>query len=133
MVAIAPSAGPRETVLHVDHYDNVGAENFEKMEAFAAEFAYATGRRHRKTNNLLTAGRKLELEKIVDLYAAAEVVLTSRLHGCIIASALERPFLAVTADRKVNAFMRAAGLERWICSLAEVDTIPARLAELERE
>ena len=47
-------------------------------EAFAAEFAYATGRRHRKTNNLLTAGRKLELEKIVDLYAAADVVLTFR-------------------------------------------------------
>ncbi len=124
---------PAGLVLHVDHYENVGPENFEKMERFAADFAACASRRPRKTNNLLNAGRRPELEKIVELYLAADVVLTSRLHGCIIAAALGRPFLAVTGDRKVDSFMRAAGLEDWLCPLDDVDSIPDRLVALDRE
>ncbi|MGH8021414.1 MAG: polysaccharide pyruvyl transferase family protein [Opitutaceae bacterium] len=127
------AAAPAGIVLHVDHYENVGAENFERMERFAARFAASSGRRHSKTNNLLPAGRRSELEKIIALYAAADLVLTSRLHGCIIAAALGRPFLAVTGDRKIDSFMRAAGLEKWLCPLEEIDSIPDRFARLDRE
>ncbi|BET67557.1 hypothetical protein ASA1KI_24750 [Opitutales bacterium ASA1] len=127
------TSAPDGLVLHADHYDNVGADNFEKMERFAAAHAAATQRRHRKTNNILEPGRRDALDRIVGLYTSADVLLTSRLHGCIIAAAVGCPFLAVTGDRKVDSFMQATGLQRWLCSLDEVDSVPARLEALDRE
>ena len=40
------------------------------------------------------------------------MVLTSRLHGCIIALALGKKLLAISGDWKVESFMARAGLEQ---------------------
>jgi polysaccharide pyruvyl transferase WcaK-like protein len=133
--AIEPTPLPARpaTLLHVDHYDNVGASNFERMEAYAADHARATGRLHRKVNNTLAAGSLPALHATLEVYRSADLILTSRLHGCILAAALDRPFLAVSGDAKVDSFMHAAGLERWVCPLDAIETIPARLLALEAE
>jgi polysaccharide pyruvyl transferase WcaK-like protein len=134
LVAVPPRPPPpRRMLLHVDHLDNVGPELYERMLRTATAYAADTGRRHAQTNNLLPAGSEAALERILELYAGADLVLTSRLHGCIIALAMGRRVLAVSADHKVESFMDAAGLGEWVCGLDEGDRLPARLAELEEQ
>jgi hypothetical protein len=114
-------------LLHVDHYDGVGPESFERMEAVAKEFASLTERGSRRTNNLIARGSSGQLEQLLDLYAAADLVLSSRLHGCIIALATGRRVLAVSGDHKVEAFMRAAGLSDWVLDPRQIASLPGRL------
>ena len=132
--AVETASSPGGAVmLHVDHFSNVGPENFERMEAMAADFARRTGRRHRKTNNIIPRNNAVALQAVLDLYADADVVLTSRLHGCIISAAMGRPFLAVSGDRKVDSFMESAGLRAQLCGLHDIESLPARLGQLDRD
>jgi polysaccharide pyruvyl transferase WcaK-like protein len=114
----------------VDHYDDVGPETYEVMTRMAEAFAERTGRSYRQKNNLISAGHAGQLKAVLDLYASADLVLTSRLHGCIIALAMGRKVLAVSGDRKVESFMEAAGLRDWVCDLDEIDRLPRRLQAL---
>ena len=130
IAALAPSDGETRLLLHVDHYNSVGPENFERMTAAASTFAAETVRACRKTNNLIDRGNAAQLRRVVDLYVAADLVLSSRLHGCILALALGRRVLAVSGDRKVDAFMRSAGLEEWVVDLSAIECLPEKLAAL---
>jgi hypothetical protein len=130
VVAVPSTGGETTRLLHVDHYDNVGAENYERMVAIAEEFAKQTGRSCRQTNNRIPAGDRGALQKTLDLYASGDLILTSRLHACIIGLAMGRRVLAVSGDRKVESFMSAAGLSEWVCSLDEIESIPGRLEQL---
>ena len=133
MVVVPTTGGAERRLLHVDHYDNVGAEIYEQMVAVSERFADETGRSYRQTNNLIPAGHAGELQKSLALYASADLIVTSRLHGCIIALAMGRRVLVVSADHKVESFMQAAGLGDWVIGLEEVDSLPARLRELEQQ
>jgi polysaccharide pyruvyl transferase WcaK-like protein len=126
-------AGAGHQLLHVDHYDNVGVEMYEAMVRTAQEFAQRTGRSYRQTNNRIPAGDVSALQRTLDLYASADLILTSRLHGCIIALATGRKVLVVSADHKIESFMDAAGLSKWVCDLDEIDTLPQRLQSLSNE
>ena len=128
--AVPPTGSEMKRLLHVDHYNNVGAEIYERMVAIAEDFAVRTGRSDRQTNNLISAGHKGQLQKVLELYASADLVLSSRLHGCIIALALGRRVLVVSGDHKVEAFMHAAGLGEWVIDLEHVSALPARLEKL---
>ena len=133
VVAVPFTSGGEKRLLHVDHYDNVGAEVYERMVAVAEAFAERTGRSYRQTNNLIPAGHNGALKKTLDLYASADLVVTSRLHGGIIALAMGRRVLVVSGDRKVESFMRAAGLSDWVCDLDDVESLPARLEKLHEQ
>jgi hypothetical protein len=128
--AVPVTGGETERLLHVDHFDNVGAEIYEHMVAIAEEFAARTGRSDRQTNNLISAGHKGQLQKVLDLYASSDLILSSRLHGCIIALAMGRRVLVVSGDHKVEAFMQAAGLGEWVLDLEHIAALLARLEEL---
>jgi polysaccharide pyruvyl transferase WcaK-like protein len=134
-IVAVPTAAERagHRLLHVDHYDNVGIEIYELMVRMGQEFAQRTGRSYRQTNNLIPAGNAAALQRTLDFYASADLVLTSRLHGCIIALAAGRRVLVVSADHKVESFMDAAGLGEWVCDLVEIDTLPQRLQALSRQ
>jgi polysaccharide pyruvyl transferase WcaK-like protein len=121
-------------VLHVDYWDNVGAANYEAMGAAARAFAAATDRSFHTVNNRIPPGDEEAMERILERYAEADLVLTGRLHGCIISLAMGRRVLAVSGDRKMESFMEAAGLGEWVLDLDEVaDSLPAKLAELHRQ
>lgn len=131
---VVPTMGGEERrLLHSDNYDNVGAEIYERMVGVADAFAARTGRSHRRTNNLIPAGNRRELQKTLHLYASADLILTSRLHGCIIGLAMGRRVLVVSGDHKVESFMHAAGLKDWVCDLDDVDSLPARLDRLQEQ
>jgi hypothetical protein len=134
VVAVSSSEfGGTRTLLHVDHYDNVGEEIYQRMVAMAIAHAQQTGRKYRQTNNLIPAGHNGALSRTLELYASADLVLTSRLHGCILALAMGRRVLMVSGDRKVESFMQAAGLEEWVCDLDEIESLPARLEDLPQQ
>jgi hypothetical protein len=124
----APLTG--RAVLHADHYDNVGPENFEVMAAATSAYAARTGRRSSRTNNIIPRGNASALQAVLDLYLDAELVVSSRLHGCIIALAMGRRVVVVSGDHKVEAFMHAAGMAEWVLDLAHVRALPERLEAL---
>ena len=133
VVAVPATGGEQKRLLHVDHYDNVGAEIYERMLTEADAFAERTGRSYRQTNNLIPAGHRGALQKVLELYASADLVLTSRLHGCIIALATGRRVLVVSGDNKVESFMGAAGLGDWVCDLDDIHSLAARLERLQEQ
>lgn len=118
-------------LLHSANYTTVGAAAYEQMRAQGMAFAAATDRPFRETNNRIRPDDEGELEKSVALYRRSDRVLSSRLHGCIIALALGRKVLAVSGDRKVESFMDAAGLGDWVLGLDELDAVPERLGALD--
>lgn len=133
VVAVQPRGGSLKQLLHVDSYGDVGEEIYDRMVSIAQSFAAQTGRSYRQTNNLIPAGHNGRLQQTLDLYGNADLVLTSRLHACIIAAAMGRPVLAVSGDRKVESFMSAAGLSDWVCDLTEIDLLPAKLERLHEQ
>lgn len=117
-------------LLHVDAFDNVGETNYERMNALGAEFSRATGRPFRTLNNLIPAGREGALQSVLDSYAASDLILTGRLHGCVIGLAMGRKVLALSGDHKVESFMEAAGLGDWVLDLPRVEELSERLRAL---
>jgi len=117
-------------LLHVDNYTTAGADVYEAMDAYGREFAKSAHRPYRTTNNRIETGSESALGITLDLYAKSEIVLSSALHGCVIAVAMRRKILAVSGDHKIESFMQAAGLGEWVCDISEVDSLPELLARL---
>jgi polysaccharide pyruvyl transferase WcaK-like protein len=130
LVAVDEPAQQGFGLLHVDNYTTAGADVYEAMDAHSRAFAGRTQRPYWTTNNRIPAGSEAARAAVLARYAAADIVLSSALHGCIFAVAMGRKVLAVSGDRKIEGFMQAAGLGQWVCDLDEVDQVPERLASL---
>lgn len=133
VVEVPSRGGALKRLLHVDSYDNVGESIYERMVSIAEAFAERTGRTYRQTNNLIPAGHNGRLQQTLDLYRDADLVITSRLHACIVGAAIGRPVLAVSGDRKVESFMDAAGLHDWVFDLSDIDSLSAKLERLHEQ
>lgn len=113
---------PGNRLLHVSHYGDVGPEAYELMHLTGKEFARQTERQYVETDNEIPSGKPVAqgLEDLLSRYASADIVMSSRLHGCVIGLAMGRKVIAVSADRKVDAFMTAAGLKDWVCGVKDI-------------
>lgn len=131
--AIATFAELGNDILHVDHYDTIGSDNYDRVVSMTEAFAKRTGRICRQTNNLISAGNRRELDERIARYQKSKLVVTSRLHGCIIGLAIGNKVLALSGDRKVESFMHAAGLDEWVCDVADIGRLPALLERLESQ
>jgi polysaccharide pyruvyl transferase WcaK-like protein len=117
-------------LLHVDNYTTAGEGVYEAMDACGQRYARQTGRPYRQTNNRIPPDDGHALAAVLRRYAEADLVLSSALHGCVIAVAMGRPVLAVSGDWKIESFMEVAGLAEWVCGIDEVDGLLERLVEL---
>jgi polysaccharide pyruvyl transferase WcaK-like protein len=133
LCAIAKAAIAERAILHVDNYTTVGAGGFEAMDGVSRAFAEKTGRKHRNTNNRIETGRRNEMNRVLSLYQRSDVVLSSALHGCIVALAMGRKLLAVSGDRKIEGFMDLIGLRDWVLSIDQLDHVPALLARIDEQ
>lgn len=130
-INLVQTTPPGNGMLHVDAWGEVGAENYEFMQATGKDFAGRTGRTFNQLNNEIHPARKNELARALEKYASADLILTARLHGCIIGLAMGRKVLAVSCDRKIESFMQAAGLSDWVLELKDLrQKLPARLEAL---
>jgi polysaccharide pyruvyl transferase WcaK-like protein len=124
LLELTPATEPAWSVLHVDNYTTAGADVYDAMEEFVSKWARQTCRPLLRTNNRIEPGSLDNLNRTLELYRQADVILSSALHGCIIGVALGRKVIAVSGDRKIESFMESAGLGEWVCDQAEVDRLP---------
>ena len=117
-------------ILHVDNYTTAGEAAYEAMCVAGNDFAIQNKITYRQTNNRITKDSEKEMEQILSLYRQSGYVLTSALHGCIIAVAMGLKVLAVSGDRKIEGFMEAVGLRDWVLDISELEKIPAYLKKL---
>ncbi len=120
-------------LLHVVNYTTAGAETYEVMRATAKTFTENIGGVYRETNNLISKGNEKELAEVLLRYKKSDIVISSALHGCIIGVAMGLKVLAVSGDRKIDAFMEDVGLKDWVLDVGEVDSVPERLQELQSQ
>lgn len=118
---------PGTGLLHVDSWGDVGEANYEIMQATGKDFAERTGRKFQAIKNEIQPGSESALARVLEKYAAADLIITARLHGCIIGLAMGRKVLAVSCDRKIESFMEAAGLQDWVL---DVDDVKQKLPSL---
>jgi polysaccharide pyruvyl transferase WcaK-like protein len=130
LAAVDHVATPAFGLLHVDNHSTVGADIYEIMEEQGRAFAVATDRTFRKTNNRIESGNRLALTETLDKYAASDLVISSALHGCILAVAMGRKVLAVSGDWKIEGFMEAVGLGDWVLGQEQTDLLPSYLERL---
>ena len=133
MTVLEPPTEAGFGVLHADHFNVIGSEAYEVVHAVALRFAQETGRGYQQTDNQISDGDERALSEQLDRYARADVLVTSRLHGCIIGLAMGRKVLAISGDRKVDSFMRAAGLSEWVCDVSDLGGLSHRLARIEEQ
>lgn len=133
VLAIAPEPITRRGVLHVDNYNAVGGEIFEFMNETCRAFASQTDRPFARTNNRIDRGSADQLVTCLDNYRAADVIVSSGLHGCIIGAAMGRKVVAVSGDYKVDGFMQAVGLEDWCLDYRDAKRLPERLDQIDQQ
>jgi polysaccharide pyruvyl transferase WcaK-like protein len=78
------------------------------------------------------------VKELLTLFAGADVVVASRLHGVLLSCVMERPTLALSYDRKVNALMNDLGLSQYCREIEGVEgpalkDLFAQLAKNRRE
>jgi len=130
---LEPVGGQGHGLLYVDAYDNMGERSYQQTIALLQEFAGGSDRSYRQLNNRIQAGSETELQRMLETYRESDLVVSSRLHGCIIALALGKKALAISGDRKVESFMARAGLGEWVVDAANVQAIPEYLSRIEQQ
>ena len=120
-------------ILHVSSYGDVGAEVYETMRETGKVLGKRTGRKYEEVDNQIPDGSEGDLARTLSCYDAADLVITSRLHGCIVGLCKGCKVLAVSGDRKIESFMQAAGLAEWVLDLTEATLIATRLEELPKQ
>jgi len=120
-------------LLQVVNYTTAGAETYEAMCSAAEMFVKKTGRVYRETNNLISKDSENKMAQILSRYENSDIVLSSALHGCIIGVAMGLKVLAVSGDRKIEAFMEAVNLKDWALDTSEVNLVQERLQEIESQ
>jgi polysaccharide pyruvyl transferase WcaK-like protein len=130
---ISCSLPQEKDLLHVNNYSTAGADVYEHMVAVSKAYADAKGIIYRETNNRVEKDRVAEMQRLLDVYAKSEIVVSSALHGCIIAVAMGRKVIAISGDRKIEAFMEAVGLGDWVLDIEEMDLFEERLEQIPQQ
>jgi polysaccharide pyruvyl transferase WcaK-like protein len=130
MIALEQPPERTRGILHVDNFTIAGETVYHAMDACARKFAERTGRPCRQTNNRIEPGGEAALAAILRRYREADIVLSSALHGCIIAVSMGKKIIAVSGDRKIEGFMQAAGLSDWVLDIEQVCRLPDLFEDL---
>lgn len=101
-------------VLHSSHVDLEPTSTTPEIKRIIQE----AGFNYSFTENIET--QKNPLKKILNMYQDADYVITTRLHGAIIAYAFKRPYIAISFDPKVAAFNKLYGAGVCITSVNEL-------------
>jgi hypothetical protein len=100
---VAAKDGLGKDILHSSHVDLEPTSTTPEIKQIitAAGFDYSF------TENIET--KEYPLKNILKMYQKSDFVVTTRLHGAIIAYAFKRPYIAISYDPKIAAFHRLYG------------------------
>lgn len=130
---LEPPEQKTRSLVHSVHYGLMGHERYEGMCDLARSFARRTGRSYVELNNEIKPDDLAALKREIGLYSTADLVISTRLHGCIIGLATGCRVLAVSADRKIDEFMKLAGLENWVLELHDMQRVVELAERLEHQ
>ena len=106
-------------VLHSSHVDLEPVSSTPQIKKIIEDAGFS----YKFTANIET--EKLPLKKVLNMYQDCDYVVTTRLHGAIIAYAFKRPYIAISFDPKIAAFNKLYG--GGVC-ITEVDQLAAALS-----
>jgi len=106
-------------VLHSSHVDLEPTSTTPEIK----KIIESAGFKYLFTENIET--KKEPLKKILKMYQDCDYVVTTRLHGAIIAYAFKRPYIAISFDPKITAFHKLYG--GGVC-ITDINQLPAALA-----
>ena len=106
-------------VLHSSHVDLEPVSSTPQIKKIIEDAGFS----YKFTANIET--EKLPLKKVLKMYQDCDYVVTTRLHGAIIAYAFKRPYIAISFDPKIAAFNKLYG--GGVC-ITEVDQLAAALS-----
>jgi len=95
--------GGSKSILHSSHVDLEPTSTTPEIKKIIESAGY----KYYFTENIET--KKLPLKRILNMYQDCDYVVTTRLHGAIIAYAFKRPYIAISFDPKVAAFHKLYG------------------------
>lgn len=108
----------KEHILYSHHDELISTYGQQKI----AEIIKKTGFNYKTTSNYQTPS--LGLEQILsNHYLKSNVIVTSRLHGAIIAYALGIPYIMIARDKKLNEFHTTYGNGICINTIEELTPI----------
>ncbi|MBU1820978.1 MAG: hypothetical protein KKG00_05635, partial [Bacteroidetes bacterium] len=111
-----------------------GAKTYEAMRHTCEEFAQRNQVIFRETNNRIPKDNETAMNHLLTgYYGQSDLVVSSALHGCIIAVALGRKVVAVSGDKKIDAFMEAVGLGEWVLDISQVAQLDDYLCKLSKQ
>ena len=92
-----------KNILHSSHIDLEPTSSTPQIKKIIESAGY----KYYFTENIET--KKEPLKKFLKMYQDCDYVVTTRLHGAIIAYAFKRPYIAISFDPKVAAFHKLYG------------------------
>ncbi len=95
---VASKAAAGQKILHSSHVDLEP----ESSTPLIKEIIESAGFQYSFSENIEKEG--LPLKQILKMYQDCDYVVTTRLHGAIIAYAFRRPYIAISFDPKITAF-----------------------------
>jgi len=134
--AVVAAPSPPDTglgVLCVAHRYLLGDSTDRYVRRVSRDLAAATDRPYDEIDNRIPPDDLGALADVVKRYEAADVIVSSRLHGCVIGLAMGRRVVAVSGDRKIDSFMSAAGLRDWVCEVDDERGLRDRMARVEEQ
>lgn len=96
--------GGRQT-LYVSHQRLVPEEISKKIGEYITKHSHKS----MTVNHIFGHANTQNLDELMQHYCASNLVITSRLHGAIIAYALQIPYVIIAYDEKLRAFQREYG------------------------
>jgi polysaccharide pyruvyl transferase WcaK-like protein len=105
-------------ILHSSHVDLEPTSTTPEIK----KTIESAGFKYFFTENIET--KKEPLKKILKMYQDCDYVVTTRLHGAIIAYAFKRPYIAISFDPKITAFHKLYG--GGVC-ITDINQLPAAL------
>mgnify|MGYP001013329970 CR=1 FL=1 len=101
-------------ILHSSHVDLEPTSTTPQIK----QIIQSAGYEYLFTENIET--KKTPLKGILKMYQDCDYVVTTRLHGAIIAYAFKRPYIAISFDPKITAFNKLYGGGRCITDLNQL-------------
>lgn len=93
---------PSKKITHIFHPSDLRFSgcDLEKIRTNIRNYCGEYNYRYVESDNLSN-----DHKDMIDKYLDSDLIISSRLHGCIIAHALGIPFIALSCDKKTQAFL----------------------------
>jgi polysaccharide pyruvyl transferase WcaK-like protein len=114
-----------KNVLFVLHHD-INTEEYRELRQVILALESDQDCTVSVIDNLLFKNQ--DIEDVLKTYQNSDVVITSRLHGCIIAKALGKPIIAIAHDTKIDEYMNSVGLGEFVLNSNDSDKVFSMLS-----